>query len=318
MRNDILTSAKTGRRLSNIKYHLGALLSVAAWGAAFISTKVLLQNELSPVEIYVYRFFVAYLFVLIVCPRPLFSNSLSDELKFLLVGVCGGSVYFIAENTACDYTLVGNVSLIVTTAPLLSTLIMGLMYKKERPQRGFVVGSLVAFLGVALVIFNSSVVVKVMPFGDMLSLLAALAWAFYTILLKPLNATYGAWFITRKTFFYGVVTALPFLALEPSTIGFAVLLRPEVLLNFAFLGLFASLVAYFFWAQAVKNLGVLTSGNYLYISPIVTLVMSALFLGERVTWIGYTGCSMILVGVILSEKLSRKQSIPVNTDNSPR
>lgn len=288
---------------STFKYHVAAFLSVTAWGAAFIFTKILLKDGLTPVEIYVYRFILAYLCVLCICPKPFFSQSLSDEIKFLMIGMCGGSIYFIAENTAMKYTLVTNVSLIVTTAPLISTLFLGLLYKSERPSRGLILGSVIAFLGVACVIFNSSFEIQVNPLGDMLALLAAFCWAVYTILLKPINAVYSAWFITRKTFFYGVMTALPLLAVEPSMAGLDVLMKTEVWANLVLLGLIPSLLAYVFWSESIKGLGVIVAGNYLYVSPIVTLVMSAIILDETVSWIGYTGCAMILLGLFISEKL---------------
>lgn len=305
------SSIKRQIRGSSLKFHLGALLANIAWGISFISTKVLLNNGLSPVEIYIYRFALAYLFVFIICPKPFFSHSLKDELKFILLGLCGGSIYFIAENTAVNYTLVTNVSLIVATAPLLASLLIGLVYKDDKPSGGFLIGSMLAFLGVALVIFNSSLELKVMPLGDMLSFLAALAWAFYSILLKPLNAVYSTWFITRKTFFYGVITALPYLAIEPRLVSFDVFLRPEVWGNLVFLGAFASLVAYLVWGASIKHLGVMKASNYLYLSPVVTLVASALILNEHVTWIGYTGCAIIFIGVILSEKLNHKRVFPL-------
>lgn len=292
---------------STFKYHVAAFLSVTAWGAAFIFTKILLKDGLTPVEIYVYRFILAYLCVLCICPKPFFSQSLSDEFKFLLIGMCGGSIYFIAENTAMKYTLVTNVSLIVTTAPLISTLFLGLLYKSERPSRGLILGSVIAFLGVACVIFNSSFEIQVNPLGDMLALLAAFCWAIYTILLKPINAVYSAWFITRKTFFYGVMTALPLLAVEPSMTGLDVLMKTEVWGNLVLLGLIPSLLAYVFWSESIKGLGVIVAGNYLYVSPIVTLVMSAIILDEAVSWIGYMGCAMILIGMFLSEKLKGKR-----------
>lgn len=139
--------------------------------------------------------------------------------------------------------------------------------------------------------------------------------AFYSILLRPLNAVYSAWFITRKTFFYGVITALPFLAIEPELEPLSVIMRPAVLGNLLFLGLFASLAAYFLWAQSIKSMGVMKASNYLYVSPIVTLVMSAVVLDEHVTWIGYTGCAIIMIGVILSEKLSGKRLRPGSSSN---
>ena len=276
---------------STLLYHIGALVAVTAWGIAFINTKILLQYGLSAVEVYIYRFIIAYLCVFLMCPRPFFSNSWSDEFKFLLCGICGNSIYFIAENTAVNYTLVTNVSLIVTTSPLITAMLIGLIYKSERPNRGFMTGSVLAFMGVACVIFNSSFVVNVKPFGDMLALL---------------SAVYSVWFVTRKTFFYGLLTSIPFLAVEPHIVSWNVLMQPAVWGNLCFLGLLCSLLAYVLWAQAVKGLGVMKSGNYLYVSPIVTLVASAVFLDETVSIVGYIGCAMILIGVILSEKLGSK------------
>ncbi len=293
---------------SSLRYHIGAILAASAWGAAFISTKVLLQHGLSAVEIYVLRFVIAYVFTLCICPTPMWSRSIKDELLFVLCGVCGGSVYFIAENTACVYTMVTNVSLIVTLSPLITTLIVAVAYKDVHLPRGFVLGSLIAFLGVACVIFNSSFVVKVKPFGDLLALLAAVSFSIYTLVLKPLNAVYNSWFITRKTFAYGVITALPFMALEPEHSSWRVLLNHEVIINLVLLSVIASVLAYVLWAQTVKRMGEVKAGNYLYLSPLVTLVMSALLLHEHISIVGYTGCALIMAGVILSEKMSQRAS----------
>lgn len=307
MNNDRNLQQSSEWKKSNLIYHLGALIAATAWGVAFINTKVLLQHGLSAVEIYIYRFIIAYLFVLLICPKPLKSRSWSDELKFLLCGICGNSVYFIAENTAVKYTLVTNVSLIVTLSPIITALIAGIVYKSQRPTRGFMTGSVIAFLGVACVIFNSSFVMKINPLGDMLALLSAICFSVYSILLKPLNAVYDVWFITRKTFFYGLITSLPFLLVEPSITPLSTLLSWTVIGNLCFLGLICSLVAYVLWAQTVKKLGVVDSGNYLYLSPIMTLIASYIFLGEKVTVVGYVGCALILTGVFLSEKLNNRR-----------
>lgn len=296
-------NTETGKLL----IYAGALVAVVAWGMSFISTKVLLNNGISAVEIYIYRFILAYLLTFLVCPKPFFAHSLADEFKFILCGICGGSVYFIAENTSVMYTLVSNVSLIVATSPLITALLLGLFYRNERPTRGLIIGSAVAMIGVAFVIFNSSFVIKLNPLGDLLALLSAVCWAVYTILLRPLNATYSSWFVTRKTFFYGVITALPFLLFEKSHAPLSVLEFPEVWGNLLFLGLVASMISYLLWSVAIKKMGAMTASNLLYLSPIVTLVLSATVLGEKVSWIGYTGCALILVGLWLSEQLDRKR-----------
>lgn len=303
-------------RGSNMMYHVGALIAVIAWGGSFICTKVLLNSGLSAVEIYLCRFFLAYIFTLLICPQPFLSRGVRDELLFFLCGVCGGSVYFIAENVAVEYTLVSNVSLIVTLSPLLTTIIVAVMYKSERISKGVVIGSLIALGGVACVIFNSSMNLEVNPIGDLLSLLAAICWAVYSVILRPLTSTYSTWFITRKTFFYGLVTALPFLLLDKTHMSFSMLLSPEVFGNLLFLGLFASLVSYLLWGSAVKHLGAVKAGNYLYFCPIVTLILSAWLLSEKVSIVGYIGCALILGGVIASEKIGK--GAPEGRDSAPR
>lgn len=284
-------------------FHIGALLTIIAWGVSFVSTKVLLDNGFTPTEVYVYRSVIAYLLLITVCHKRILSNTLRDELLLVACGLCAGSLYFIAENTALEYTLVSNVSLIVTLAPLITTLLVGFVYKNERPGRGVIIGSCVAFIGVGFVIFNSSFVLDVNPLGDLLSLSAAVSWAVYSLILRKISAFYTAMFIARKTFFYGALTAIPFLAFEPELTPISIFARPEVWSNYLFLGVFCSMLAFVIWAWVVKGLGAVRSNNYLYFQPIVTLIASAILLGEAVTWVGYAGCALIIGGVLLSEKL---------------
>ena len=286
-------------------YHLGALLTVTAWGVSFVSTKVLLEHGINPTEVYVVRTLLAYLLVLCVCHKRIFSNSLRDELLFVSCGLCAGSLYFIAENTALEYTLVSNVSLIVTLSPLITTLLVGAIYKNERPGKGVLMGSLIAFLGVGCVIFNSSFVLDVKPLGDLLSLSAAVCWSVYSLVLRKLSAFYTVMFISRKTFFYGMVTAIPFLIAIPEHTPLDVYLQFDVWSNFLFLGVFCSMIAFIIWAFTVKGLGAIKANNYLYVQPIITLIASALLLSEKVSIVGYVGCSLILLGVWISDRMIR-------------
>lgn len=286
-------------------YHLAAASAVTAWAFSFISTKMLLEYGLSPIEIYVYRTVLAYLALLIVCHKRIFSNSLKDELLFVLCGLLAGSVYFISENVALQYTLVTNVSLITSLPPILTLLLIGLIYKSNRPSQGTYIGSAVAFIGVGFVIFNSSFNMAINPIGDLLSLLAAFCWSIYSLLLKPLNAHYDAQFITRKVFFYGVITAVPFMLVEPNIVGPSALLDLDVLLNFLFLGLVCSMVAYLLWAVAVVHIGAVKTSNYLYFQPVITMIASIFLLSERITLIGGIGCALILGGVWLTDYLQK-------------
>ncbi len=153
----------------------------------------------------------------------------------------------------------------------------------------------------ACVVYNGSVILQVHPLGDLLSFTAALTWAFYNIFLKKLDGKYNTLYITRKVFFYGVLTLLPVFLIRPLTTDTAILLRPMVFSNLLFLGLIASLFCFAVWNAAVKHLGTLATSNYIYLVPLVTMISSALLLHERITPVALTGAMMILGGVYVAE-----------------
>jgi len=283
-------------------YHLMAILTVSIWGTTFVSTKVLINYGMTPVEILFYRFLLAYCCIWFISPRRLFAKSWKDEGLFISCGLCGGSLYFVSENTALGITLASNVSLIICTTPIMTAFILYLLRKTETLTRNLLLGSFMALGGVALVVFNGSFILKISPLGDLLTLFAALMWAFYCLILKRLDSRYPTLLITRKVFFYGVVTLIPFLPFYPVRFETSILFQPVVLVNLLFLGFIASMVCFIMWNMAVKQLGAVYTTNYIYIVPLVTLVTSALIIDEKITWIALIGCTLILCGVYLAER----------------
>ena len=186
---------KSNSRKKLLLCHLGALLVVTMWGGSFVSTKVLINNHLGPVEIYIYRFVMAYLLVLAMCHKKILANNWRDEFLFLVCGLCGSSIYFIAENNAVNYTRVSDVSMITTLSPLLTTLLIGALYKNERPGRWTYISSIIAFLGVGCIIFKDGFTSMAdasgpdalsTAIGDLLALGAAFSWAIYAVVLRKL------------------------------------------------------------------------------------------------------------------------------------
>lgn len=308
--NALTTQRHSG---SQMLYHLGALLTVTLWGTSFVSTALLLNHNMGPVEIYIYRFTLAYILLLLIDHRKFLANSINDEIVFLLCGITSGSIYFIAENSALEYTQASNVSLITSLAPLLTALFIGLLYKSERPSAGTWIGSIVAFIGVGCIIIKDDGAGQDSfsgMTGDLLALAAAVSWAFYSILLRRINASYSTTFITRKTLFYGVLTSIPFLGIEKSLTPFSTLLETEVWLNILLLGIGSSLIGFFLWGMAVKRLGAITASNYLYFSPVVTLICAWIVLNERIEPMGYVGCALVIGGLVLGDYLSKYMRRP--------
>ena len=283
-------------------YHLIAILTVAIWGLTFISTKILIKHGLTPQEIFFYRFLIAYLGIWLISPKRLFAANLKDELWLLAGGIFGGSLYFFTENTALGITQASNVAFIICTAPLLTIFLTLLFYKGEKASKGLITGSLLALVGVGMMVFNGSVILKISPLGDLLTLLAALSWAFYSLIIRKMIGRYPTVFITRKIFFYGVLTIFPAFLLHPLRPDLEVLLLPSVLFNLLFLAVLASLVCYVLWNFVLKELGTVKSSNYIYLNPLVTMVASAAILHERITPVALAGAACILCGVYLAER----------------
>jgi drug/metabolite transporter (DMT)-like permease len=285
-----------------LRHHLLAALVVFIWGVTFVNSKVLLQHGLEAHEIFTLRFLFAYICIWFISPRRIWADTWKEELQFFLLGITGGSLYFVTENLAVKIDYVNNVSFIVCTAPLLTTILAILFLKDVHATRPLISGSVIATLGVALVVFNGHFILKLHPLGDLLAFLAALCWAIYSIQLRCIGRKYGAIFITRKVFFYGLLTILPMVIFLPWSFSLRVLLQPVVWGNLLFLGVVASFSCFLLWSWVSKKLGALVASNYIYLNPVSTVVASALVLDEPMTWLAYLGSALILIGVYFSNK----------------
>lgn len=282
-------------------FHLITALVVIIWGTTFVSTKVLIQNGLGPIEIMFYRFVLAYFCLLMVSHKRLWADKWKDEFMLMLSGLTGGTFYFVAENTALGITQASNVALLVCTTPIFTALLVHWIFK-EPLRRNMIIGSIIALIGVGLVVFSGSVLLQINPLGDFLSIMAALMWAVYCLILKPLGKKYPTAFITRKVFLYSVISLLVYFLFDPLQVKTEVLFHPVVTLNLLFLGIVASMLCFIAWNAAVKVLGPSRTANYIYVQPFSTLVLSSIILSEIITLASMIGALCIIGGVYLAEK----------------
>lgn len=279
-----------------MKYHIIATFTALVWGSTLVSSKVLLTAGLTPAEIMTCRFTLAYILMWVLYPHTHKIEDWHDEIIFLLLGLFGGTLYFLTENTALYYTQSTNVSLICATVPIVTAIASHLFIKGERFTYPFLVGSSIAFVGVAMVILNGTLVLNLNPKGDLLTIAAVACWTLYCILQKRLHKHYNTLFATRNIFFYGVLTMIPYhLIWEPFAVTAAQFATPVVWGNLLFLGIVASGVCYYFFNLAIENLGVITANKYIYLLPIVTIIVASIVLDERIT--AYTiGGTILIIG----------------------
>lgn len=293
---------------SNLFYHLVAFITVAIWGTTFVSTKVLMLNGLSPAQIFTLRFCIAYVLMLAFNHKQLFAESWQDELKMVLLGITGGSLYFLSENEAMNFTTTTNTSLIVCSCPLFATLLVKLVYRHStRIHVVQLLGSLLAFLGMVIVVLNGRFVLHLSPLGDALAFSACICWAVYSLLMKAVSGKYSAAFITRKVFFYGVLTILPYYILVPGFPQHSVFARPQVIGNLLFLGCLASMICFLTWNWCIAKLGAVKATNWVYFNPITTMIFASWVLGEKITIYFLLGAVCILVGMYVADRKTDSQ-----------
>ena len=303
--------------MNRLLYHVVAFLVVAIWGTTFVCTKLLMMAGLTAAQIFVLRFVVAYMLLLgyslVRLAKPhsdekrerrfrLFASSWQDELLMVGLGVTGGSLYFLTENTAMMYTTTTNTSLIVCLCPLFAALFIAMCYRSQRLHGRQIVGTVMAAIGVVVVVLNGHFVLHLSPLGDSLAFAACLCWAVYSLLMIPANLRYDSLFITRKVFFYGLLSMVPYFLVRRELPSPDLVLRPDVLWNLLFLGSVASMLCYLVWNWTIKKLGAVVVTNYVYFNPVVTVLFAWLILSERITIYFMLGTLLILTGMYFCNK----------------
>ena len=284
--------------------YLCAIFTIIVWGSTFISSKKLL-GVYTPAQIMLTRFLLAYAALWLMHPKKLAFRP-KQELLFLLLGLSGCTIYFYTENSALTYTLASNVSIIVAAAPIF-TAILAHLFGVERFRSGALLGFLVAFTGVILVVCNGTFILKLNPKGDLFALAAAACWASYSVLIRRLDRSLDTLLLTRRTLFWGILSAIPIVLLEEQPYPAAQLLSPAISGNFLFLGLLGSGVCYILWTKAFHHLGVVTTNSFIYVQPFITILVGWFFLREPISPLALVGAGLITAGVVVTQRAPKQK-----------
>lgn len=280
---------------------LAVLFTVAVWGLTFISTKILL-DDFTPLQILELRFLIGWLSLLVLCRQRVAPCNFLDEMLFAAAGLSGVTLYFYVENVALLYTMTSNVSVIVSTAPFFTALLVWVVMRDSRPGLSFLAGFVMAMAGIILtswphdgMAFN--------PVGDTLALAAAMAWAVYSVLVALLAGRgYGTLLMTRRIFFYGLVFMIPPAIYEGRLPSPQALANPVNMLNLFFLSLVASALCFAIWSFCIEKLGADRTSSFIYLVPGVTMLAAKGILQEPVGWHTILGATLAVAGVALSQR----------------
>jgi len=281
---------------------LETLFAVIVWGASFIATKVALQ-DVSPITVVWLRFAMGVVILgAAVAARKQFALPKKNEWGyFALLGFLGIAFHQWLQSNGLVTSRASTTAWIVATTPVFMAL-LGWLVLKEKLSWLQVGGILIAAFGVLIVVTNGDLASislgQVGAPGDLFILISAPNWAVFSVLSRRGLKTHPA---ARMMLFVMTLGWLFTTALFLPSGGLAEI--PQLTLNgwlgVGFLGIFCSGLAYIAWYDALTALSSAQTGVFLYIEPLVAVVVAAVILAEAITWASLVGGLIILLGVYL-------------------
>lgn len=287
---------------SKLFIYCEALFAVIVWGASFIATKVALQ-DISPITIVWLRFLMGVIILgLAVVLRKQFTLPDKKEWGyFALLGFLGITFHQWLQSNGLQTSEAGTTAWIVSTTPIFMAL-LGWFLLRERLGWIKYLGIFLAFLGVLVVVskgnINSMSVGRFGAPGDVLILISAVNWAVFSALSRRGLKSHPASLMMFYVMLFGwVFTTFIFLTTNGSAEFSDLTFRGWM--GVGFLGIFCSGLAYIAWYDALKALSTAQTGVFLYIEPLVAVVVALFILGEAITVSSLLGGAVILFGVWL-------------------
>ena len=225
-----------------------------------------------------------------------------------LVVMCGVVGIFLNQLTftyAVDYTAAANVALILASAPAFAAIFAVILgHERVRPAHWLALG--LSLIGVGLVVIGGSDLAGFSLRGDLLAVGAALTWAGYTVMLRPLLGRYSAARISALVILVGAVILAPITAVQVANQDFDSLRRLDwAAWLYSTIG--PLLVTNWLYFRSLHRVGAARATLYMYLQPFLGAVFAAWLLGEKLVAIQIVGGAVIVGGVALGRAAAARR-----------
>ncbi|MBN1948157.1 MAG: DMT family transporter [Candidatus Cloacimonetes bacterium] len=275
------------------------VLAVVFWGTSLVATRILLTNGFTPNIITFCRFLIAFLCLHILFPGvSRVKVCRKDRIYFLILGLAGTTLFFFFENTGLKYTTVANTSLITATIPLFTLITAALVFRLKLQWQNLMgiasglAGTILLFLRD---IMNSTLHLR----GDLLIFGSVSMWVVYSFVFRKIGTEYPATMIVHRTFLYGLLFLIPLVLLDYEVLA-TIQINAQVIGSLAFLAVFCSFLAYYFWNLTLRYAGVKISSNLILLIPVVSIISGGILLQEQPPVQVYFATPLIISGAYLT------------------
>ncbi len=293
---------------------IGAILlttTAILWGISFLFTKAAVVN-VTPSIIAFLRFAIALIILLPFKVKSGKKLEKKEKLYSMIAGACGVTLYFLFENNALKITSASEVSLIVSTAPILTLLFYDI--KSKRFDMSEYLGAFFALIGIGFVIFNGFFSIASSFLGNILALLSACTWVFYTFYFEKIHNKFIA--ANFELIKWGTIFLIPFCIFDLVR-GEKVNINSDVIWSILFLGVLCSALGYIMWGNGIKLFGGKTANLWIYTIPIFTFIAEIFVFKTKPGIFFLIGCLFVFAGIIIvfkRESVKRKNRIEIERD----
>jgi len=288
----------------DIRAALMGVAFVVMWSSAFTSARVIVQYA-PPISSLSFRFFVSGL-IAIAIARFLgqrLSLSPGQWRATIIFGICQNALYLGLNFVAMQWIEAGLASIIASSMPLIVALLSFIFLRERTPLLG-VIGLVAGFAGVAL-IMSSRLGGGADPFGLMLCVIAALALAIATLMVRGASSGGNVLMIVGVQMLVGAAALLvPALALETITVTWTWQLG----VAFVYTTLVPGLTATWVWFLLVGRIGSTNAATYHFLNPFFGVTIAAVMLGEALSLRDFVGVAIITAGILAVQIARRPQA----------
>lgn len=268
--------------------------SLIFWASAFAAIRLSLRSY-SPGHLVLLRFLTASLILLVYAlivrmPMP----KKKDLPAMFFLGFIGITVYHLTLAYGELTVSAGSASILVSSAPIFTALLAVFILREKINFWGWA-GILISFFGVTLVTMGEGKGITFEP-AVILILLSAISASFYIVLQKPYLKKYSpvqfvTYAIWTGTFFQLYFSAGLFQSIKNAPIG--------TTLAIVYLGIFPAALSYITWSYVLSRIPTSLAASYLYLSPVLAILIAMVWLGEIPTFLSLIGGVFTLTGVII-------------------
>ncbi|HCV9988985.1 TPA: DMT family transporter [Staphylococcus aureus] len=275
---------------------LSYLFTIILWGSAFPIIKIAL-NDFSAESLSAFRLILATIILLpFVIIKKLPTPELRDIPIIFILGFCGFVIYHTALNFGETLISAGISGILVSTTPIFSSA-LAYIFLKEHFSKWNWLSSLVAFIGISIISISKDDYTTINVLGVFIILLASFSESLYFTFQKKYIEKYG--FIAFTL--YTIMASSPFMLIFiPEIINDIHGATFTSIVSVLYLAIFPTIIPYVLLAYIVKSVGVSDATMSLYLTPIVSLLLSYLLLDELPTTLAIIGGIITLLGVSLS------------------